>query len=320
MTCTVLGIAGAGRSGSTLLELMLGEATGAVCAGEVTHLWGRGLVENQLCGCGVGFRECAFWQGVLADVFAREGVPDGADLRDRREDLMTLRRIPALASGKGPGQPEYSEVMGRLYQAVAERAGVKTVIDSSKYPPEAFFLAGLPGVDVVLVQLVRDSRAVVHSWQRHRVRPEIHWKQEEMPRYPTLKVAVAWVVFNRLIERARKRVARSILVRYEDLVASPRATLAAIADIAGLELRHEGSLETLTLHGNHTVSGNPLRFKRGEITVRNDAEWEEGMKPGARLLTNLVTGPWLHRYGYPIRPHRPRRSGSTAPPADPGRR
>ena len=45
-------IAGAGRSGSTLLAMMLGTLPGWVSVGELRHLWARGVEENQLCGCG----------------------------------------------------------------------------------------------------------------------------------------------------------------------------------------------------------------------------------------------------------------------------
>jgi len=57
----VLYIGGWGRSGSTLLDLILGQAPGLFSAGEVREIWQSGLAENRLCGCERPFRDCSFW-------------------------------------------------------------------------------------------------------------------------------------------------------------------------------------------------------------------------------------------------------------------
>src|ERR1044071_6434693 len=65
----VLYIGGWGRSGSTLTERLLGEMPDVVGAGEVTHLWVRGLLENQSCACGQPFADCPFWTTVGKTAF-----------------------------------------------------------------------------------------------------------------------------------------------------------------------------------------------------------------------------------------------------------
>jgi hypothetical protein len=60
----VLYIGGFGRSGSTLVERILGQLPGFCSAGEIVFLWQRGLIENQLCGRGATFSECDFWTRV----------------------------------------------------------------------------------------------------------------------------------------------------------------------------------------------------------------------------------------------------------------
>ena len=51
----VVYIAGWGRSGSTLLELILDTLPGWRATGELRCLWEAGLRRNQLCGCGARF-------------------------------------------------------------------------------------------------------------------------------------------------------------------------------------------------------------------------------------------------------------------------
>ena len=55
----ILYIGGFGRSGSTLVERCLGQLDGFCAAGELRHLWDRGVVHNQLCGCQTPLRACA---------------------------------------------------------------------------------------------------------------------------------------------------------------------------------------------------------------------------------------------------------------------
>src|ERR1700754_3896573 len=60
----VLFIAGAGRSGRTLLDRVIGAQEGFLSLGEVQFIWQRSFAEDQLCGCGRPFHRCAFWAGV----------------------------------------------------------------------------------------------------------------------------------------------------------------------------------------------------------------------------------------------------------------
>ena len=94
----VLYLAGAGRSGSTLLGRLFAEPPQAVHVGELVYLWRRGFAENHLCGCGVPFLECPFWSEVFARGF---GGFDGVDPPDiletkrqrRKQQQMLLMRL-----------------------------------------------------------------------------------------------------------------------------------------------------------------------------------------------------------------------------------
>src|SRR5207245_4821641 len=61
---TVLYLGGVGRSGSTLVDRILGQVPGLFSGGEIRDLWARGLIENRQCGCGTPFRSCSFWTEV----------------------------------------------------------------------------------------------------------------------------------------------------------------------------------------------------------------------------------------------------------------
>ncbi len=65
----VLYFAGSGRSGTTIINNIIGQLDGAFAAGELRFLWDRGVVENRLCGCGRPFHDCPTWTTVMKTAF-----------------------------------------------------------------------------------------------------------------------------------------------------------------------------------------------------------------------------------------------------------
>lgn len=63
-TTRVLFIGGWGRSGSTLLERLVGSMDGTVSVGEMRDVWRRGVMGNRVCGCGAPFLSCPFWEAL----------------------------------------------------------------------------------------------------------------------------------------------------------------------------------------------------------------------------------------------------------------
>lgn len=61
----VLYIAGWGRSGTTILDNVLGAYASVFSVGELYFLWQRGLGQNRHCGCGEPLPSCPLWREVL---------------------------------------------------------------------------------------------------------------------------------------------------------------------------------------------------------------------------------------------------------------
>src|SRR5687768_409663 len=66
----VLFILGWARSGSTLLDQILGTEEGFFSTGELRWIWLRGLVQQRNCGCGRRVVECPFWTAVLERAYS----------------------------------------------------------------------------------------------------------------------------------------------------------------------------------------------------------------------------------------------------------
>jgi hypothetical protein len=295
------------RSGSTLLDLMLGRIPGFVSAGEVRFLWDRGLIEGQLCGCGVPVPRCPFWRAVLDQAFGRGAAPDPAVMVALRDRVDRLGRLPLTA---GPWRPAslgrdlraFQSVLAPLYRAIAEVAGAAVVVDSSKYAAYGRLVAGASGLDLRLVHLVRDSRAVAYSWTRTKRLLEVADEERYMPVLPAWRSAAFWNLENVALELVRPAASRSTLLRYDELTTQPaeavRQTLSRL-DLAG----DIGALAAgrLSVQPNHTVAGNPLRLSRDEIWIQADVEWKDRLPRGGRRMVTALTWPLLLRYGFPIR-------------------
>jgi hypothetical protein len=306
-TVHVAYIGGSGRSGSTLLDLILGQIDGFCAVGELVHLWERGVVGNQLCGCGARFRTCAFWVEVGEEAF---GGWDGVDAREvmglarrvKRHRFIPLMVAPALSVSFRHAASAYGDVQRRLYRAIRRVSGCRVVVDSSKEVPHALLLSRLEDVRISVVHLVRDSRGVAYSWRKRVVRPEVANVPTFMPRHHPVRSAVEWMLDNLLLESLVGRGSPHRLVRYEALIEDPRRWVSEIVRFLGgtgsdEDLEFIGD-EHVELRPTHSVSGNPMRFRAGRVPVRLDEAWRVDMSPKDRAVVTLLTRPLLARYGY----------------------
>ena len=58
-------VMGTARSGTTILEILLGNNPGIANLGEVSHIFAHGFIRNDDCACGHPARECPVWGEVL---------------------------------------------------------------------------------------------------------------------------------------------------------------------------------------------------------------------------------------------------------------
>lgn len=299
----VLFIAGAHRSGSTLLGRLLGQVDSFCSVGELRWVWEEGFLDNMPCACGSLFRSCDFWEAVAEEAF---GGSDGIDLRETIQLMHRVdreRHIPQFVFRKSPayreGLREHSDRLLRLYRSIQEVSGDRFVVDSSKDASYAHILADMPEVDLYVVHLVRDSRAVAHSRMRKKVSVSIGGRKVHMDRYGPVGCSANWVRANLLAETLRGHADTYLRVRYEDLVAAPEAVRSEILGWVGEADRSSANGGKPNVKTDHIVSGNPMRFEQGKIEVRLDEEWRWSMNSYHERLVAMLTWPLLLRYGYP---------------------
>lgn len=302
-TVTVLYVAGAGRSGTTLLDRMLG-TLGAMSGAELNRVWLHGVLQDYGCTCGERFSRCEFWREVVdramgadPEQIARRAVSLQSSVA-RSRDFGRLYTSVASRSYRSR-LAEYRALLRRLYVALADVSGNRVIVDSSKIPTEALVLGGVPGLDVRVVHLVRDPRACVYSWRRQRIDPGHGGTQGVQS---TTRTVGFWNTRNLLSGRLSQRLPY-VRLTYEGLTADPSSTLRGVCDaVGGVQadrLRIRGN-HTIELPATHAVSGNPSRYRTGLVELHTDEEWRLNIKPGTARLTTMLTLPLLKRYGYAL--------------------
>jgi UDP-N-acetylglucosamine transferase subunit ALG13 len=304
-TARVLFIAGWGRSGSTLLDRMLGQVPGVFSAGELRDIWQRGVREDRLCGCGERFHQCEVWRKVGEVAFGGWDSLDLARVQDLRRRLDRPWSVPQLlASRLSPALDRdvaaYRGILAQLYAAIIEVTGARVIVDSSKIATFALLLHGIEDLELRTVHLVRDPRGVVHSWRKAVSRTD-GGDQDAMIRYGVVPAAARYVAYNALAHGLRVLGPYRFL-RYEDLLAAPRDTLARTLGFAGVPAPGEtlGYIRDgeVDLEPNHTVDGNPMRMSSGPVELRRDDAWRTGFSGRDRRVTMALTAPLAIPYGY----------------------
>lgn len=312
MSPQVLFIVGAGRSGSTLLERLIADRGDVAAVGELRFVWERSVGQDQSCSCRSTFGECPFWTSVMnevqSDVGGNERLAALASVRSQvdRMRYIPYMHVPALRPTEyARSYDQFASLILAVYRAIDRVGGHRVILDSSKDPSYAHFLSTLAGIDVAFVNLVRDARAVAHSWRRAKVRPEIQWEQAEMDIWPYSKAATDWSM-KYLLSSGLKGVTRHrvLTLRYENLVRDPESALSLIGshleglgiDSAGLTPAGPTPVAGTSLY--HTVSGNPIRFEAAAPVVREDDEWRRAMPRRNQLEVAALTAPLLahHRF------------------------
>ncbi|MDA0564429.1 sulfotransferase [Streptomonospora sp. S1-112] len=296
-----------GRSGSTLIERLLGELPGVCSVGEVVHLWRRALLDGEPCGCGAPFAECGFWAAVGRAAFGGWERVDAREVLALKDSVDRTRYVPALLRGRPPAAlaervVRYTDLYDRLYAAVARVSGCRVVVDSSKHASLAACLRHRYGRGLRLLHVLRDPRAVAHAWAKRVPRPEATpaSAEQEMARYSAGRAAVQWTAQNEILARLTREGVPTRRVRYEDFVADPVAEFRHIAAFAG----HRGDALPVAADGTahlspgHTVSGNPMRFRTGAVRVCADVSWRAGLAPLNRAAVSALTCATRGRFGY----------------------
>ena len=306
----ILYIAGSGRSGTTLLGNLLGLRDGFTSTGELHYLWQRGLAEDRKCGCGLLLKQCDVWNDIFDAGFGgRDRIDVAAVIRSQAP--IHTRHAPAALRTHRAGRTletyEYARHLGALYDGIAKVTGARVIVDSSKFPTDAILAAGLPDHEVYVLHMVRDPRAVAFSWAREKAVPDKTKNRGLLSQIGLVRSTLVWDWYNLTISSLVRRAVtapRYRLVQYEELVADPQRIVHELVSFVGETVESSQLLQGqhVQMPVTHTASGNPNRFKSGEVRIKLDDEWKRELRPWKRSRVTALASPMLAVAGYKWRP------------------
>lgn len=283
----VLYILGPGRSGSTLLDRLLA-VDDTLALGEFCHYpFGR-MPRDARCGCGRMLPDCSTWQCL---------PPYWAD--DNKAIPHTLTRSVGimlhLALGTPSAMDHLQELTDRFvdcYQRLWRAHGPQLIVDSSKSPGVALLLGRRHDLDLRLVWLRRDPRAVAYSLQRNRGKPELSTVERLDTHGPVMASAMwDWGQVGGMFA-ARTRVP-TLVLEYDRLTSAPGATWIQIRQFADMPNRKPPLDEAGWFRpaSRCSMSGNPMRMAES-YRVRADDEWRMAMPAWQRRVITTLTWPF----------------------------
>jgi Sulfotransferase family len=241
---TVLYVMGAGRSGSTILGVALGNCENVLFAGELD----RWLPKSGVPRDRPSAERVRFWSEVRGrmDDEAAELFGGRTTYLERSSALLDPRKWATRRRLR----PRYRRVSEELYRALQRVTGIPNIVDTSHYPLRARELRALEGIDLHLLFLVRDPHHVVASLGREDV-PERTFGVFTANAYLWLTYLISVLVF------LRHPRDRRLFVRHEQFVADPAGVMSQILDSCCDRYSLPSDLSSLRtgtpFHGNRLV-------------------------------------------------------------------
>lgn len=278
-------IAGCGRSGSTLLDLVLGTSPNAFSAGQLENLIyflkesderrpdKRLFRDDQ----GSGPNDSQVWGPVkrsLEEAHAR--------VYDPRCPLHVGQLIRSLILKR----PFYMEPFDDdlLYGCILQQArkvksqDVDVIIDSSKNIKRLVSLKQSAQLDVYVIHLIRDVRGYVHSNSKR----GMGWLSS-LRRWIILNSAYALYLPRAFPEEKVKRIS------YDRFTGDPAGVIREINDWAGLHVDDVDYLNAIAREKSYRFSGSSMRF-RGVPAITRDLSWEHGLNPWQKTVIAVFAG------------------------------
>lgn len=254
MKIKVLYVMGAGRSGSTILGVTLGNCDDFFHAGELDAWLRRYAIPNFS-----GAARTKFWAAIRDALGDVDGLYGDRAWRYLEHSAAIFR--PRRRRAVRDLRARYRDVCQALYREIANHADRSVIVDTSHYPLRAREMAHLPDVELYLLYLVRSPVDVVASFRKKGVR------QTPKPMFATIPYLLLTSLLSTYVYFFCFPRDHRVFLRYEDLCATPEAVIRRILALSGSTspIPDLDALDTgVAFQGNRILRSRSVRLERRE--------------------------------------------------------
>ena len=291
------------HSGSTLIAALLGCHKDISTVGE----FGTDFPKYLLCSCGKEFANCNFWREIkeiahkkginveIGNLGINLGLRSNVSLWyelyfhlfpikfiDKIRDKFFNIFLPKFHNHS----TEAIEKSLKIIDIILDKDNSRVFLDTTKNPFQVRFLSKHPRVDLKIIYLIRDGRAVT-------------WSLINKEKWSLKKSVDTWLWSNRNIERVCSNYINDktsiFMLKLEDFCNNPEEKIKQLLDFIGVSpnIDIKGTREA----GLHII-GNSMRLKFSGKIRRPDESWKENLTKEQLLYFKKRAG-WLNRYyGY----------------------
>jgi len=291
-------VVGTGRSGTTLLGMLLNSHPDIMTVGEMVNAeeW---LRHDDLCSCGQAISNCQIWKGLKGSM----GILIPKQIRGSLS--VTPRAfLPWLKPSRK--EVEAGRFDAKAFSVAKEASKAKILVDISKSPYRLLSLERSGLFDIKVIHLIRDARGCLYSYLKQREVPIERIKRKiEQRRKRSSKFLFRWA-FNNIfgcllgLTYFRKSYVR---IRYEDICYNPQQVLDSLFRFLGQRSARDCFMQIADVN-HHLIGGNRMRFsKLGQISL--DDGWKTKLSTKHKIIFALFAGwanilirtkkPWLQR-------------------------
>ncbi len=298
----IIYIAGYSRSGSTILDIMLGSHKNIFGTGELFYLFEDWLTGTRACTCGEIYETCSFWKDLK--------LPNAISLQQAKEivsDVENRKFISALQHKKISLDriEKYALIQSALYNYIYKTSGKNIVIDSSKSSGDMagrfYALHQYTDFEVYVIHLLKNGLSVVESF----VKKGRNWALEgyaKNDRFLAARSSLGWFLANSITQNLGMKMPanRFIQIKYEDLTKHPESTLQTIGNFIEEDLSEVIDLikKQSPFHPQHNVGGNRLRLEKEIKFIQSNNARKIDLSFYNRLYFNIIAGRLQKKLGY----------------------
>lgn len=309
MKIPVIYILSNGRSGSTILDLMLGSFPNVWTLGEA-QLLPLEVNFNAVCGSGEPIKDALFWKDLLPSIQFKDDISSisyfrkshphgshtGAVLRIKLLIDLWLRRSSPKTREKINSYGKLNADYFRKTIAHAEQEGfinkIDWIVDASKDPYRLMWLQQSGLFDIKVIHLVKEPSAFVFSTSKR--------KEKGIDSFMVGRMTIRWVIENLIMTKVCEQYISPqnlYTLQYEELAKNPVQSLSLIGEKFGINLKNY-STNQFREYKNYGVSGNKSRWENRSINL--DEKWKKQMPSKHVKFVNWCTQKLASRYGYEV--------------------